>query len=71
MLSRVAAGLPGDFFRGPSCHYFSTKLEVTNRVSAAMFFGYLFIGSALFFAMTGAAAAENRRPTARHRARAP
>ena len=36
------------------CHYFSTKLEVTNRVSAAMFFGYLFIGSALFFAMTGA-----------------
>ena len=26
MLSRIAAGLPGDFFRGSSCYYFSTKL---------------------------------------------
>jgi transmembrane 9 superfamily protein 2/4 len=39
---------------GYGCHYFSTKLEVTNKISAAMFFGYLFISSALFFAMTGA-----------------
>jgi transmembrane 9 superfamily protein 2/4 len=36
------------------CHYFSTKLEVTNKISAVLFFGYLFIGSSLFFAMTGA-----------------
>ena len=27
---------------------------MTNKISAAMFFGYLFISSALFFAMTGA-----------------
>ena len=36
------------------CHYFSTKLEVTNKISTAMFFGYMFIGSSLFFALTGA-----------------
>lgn len=36
------------------CHYFSTKLEVTNKISTAMFFGYLTIGSSLFFTLTGA-----------------
>jgi transmembrane 9 superfamily protein 2/4 len=37
-----------------SMYYFTTRLDITKVVPAMMYFGYMFLASLAFFAMTGA-----------------